>query len=33
VLDLSGKLLMDSTFETKAATVPQFLHGLWPVCR
>jgi hypothetical protein len=28
VLDSTGKLLMESTFETKAATVLQFLHGL-----
>lgn len=28
VLDSTGKLLMESTFETKAATILQFLHGL-----
>ena len=28
VLDSAGKLLMESTFETKAATILQFLDGL-----
>src|SRR5215471_21031546 len=28
VLDQAGKLLMESTFETKAATILQFVHGV-----
>jgi hypothetical protein len=28
VLDSSGKLVMESTVETKAATILQFIHGL-----
>jgi hypothetical protein len=28
VLDSTGKLVMESTLETKAATILQFIHGL-----
>jgi len=27
-LDSTGKLVMESILETKAATIPQFVHGL-----